>query len=157
MTIGQLYQWANAHDVSLEAVQSLLHVMGLEGHLSIAEGATSEAGATQRLRMAVAQQGGLLWRNNVGAMKDDNGRVVRYGLANESKQMNRQVKSSDLIGITPTVVTPGMVGHTLGVFTAVEMKAPGWCYSGTDREQAQKKFHELVISRGGIGRFSCGD
>ena len=105
---------------------------------------------------------GQLWRNNVGAYVDDYDRHVRYGLANESVAENREIKSSDLIGITPTLITPAMVGYYLGVFTAYELKPSGWVMptpiagrafkdqpEATRRALAQAKFHDIV-------RQSCG-
>jgi hypothetical protein len=78
----------------------------------------------------------------VGAAVDARGNHVRFGLANDSKEMNDRIKSSDLIGI-------GRDGR----FIAREVKAPGWRYTGTDREQAQLKFIELIIGMGGDACF----
>lgn len=113
----------------------------------------SEAALQAKLRLEAAQRGAALWRNNSGACLDQNGRMIRYGLGNDSKKLNNVWKSADLIGITPTVVTPDMVGQTLGVFTAIEVKAPGWKFTGSDREQAQQRFLTDVTGLGGIGRF----
>lgn len=63
-------------------------------------------------------------------------RMVRCGLA---------VGSSDLIGITPVVVTAAMVGRTIGVFTALESKQPG-----ASLEPEQRTFIEAVKRMGGI-------
>lgn len=97
---------------------------------------------------------GHAWRNNSGAGRiiGDDGveRMVRWGLANESAQENAVIKSSDLIGITPTLITPDMVGYWLGVFTAYEVKPPGWRLRPSDkRGLAQQRFHDIV-------RQSCG-
>ncbi len=94
-----------------------------------------------------------LWRNNVGVHMTDRGVPVRYGLCNTSKQLNQVLKSSDLIGITPTVVTQEMVGTTVGIFTSYEIKKPGWKYTGTPRETAQCAWLVLVRSLGGISKF----
>ena len=117
-------------------------------------GAGASAGERQVLdaaRVEAARSGGRLWRNNVGVAVDARGRVVRYGLCNDSKALNTQVKSSDLIGIQP--VTIG--GVTVGQFVAREVKRPGWRYTGTPREVAQLNFLQLITALGGDGRFVC--
>lgn len=107
------------------------------------------------IRLDAANRGIELWRNNVGVLKDINGRPVRYGLCNDSKQLNQAIKSSDLIGITPVVITPDMVGFCLGVFTAIECKKSDWSYSENDeRAVAQKKFHDIVRNAGGMAGFA---
>lgn len=55
----------------------------------------------------------VMFRNNVGAMKNHKGQWVRYGLVKGS---------SDLIGWTPVVITTEMVGQTVAVFSAIEVK-----------------------------------
>ena len=113
-----------------------------------------ESAVQQRVRLELARAGALVWRNNVGACEDRTGRIIRYGLCNESAQMNRSLASSDLIGVMPMTITPDMVGKTIGVFTAVECKHSDWhLTSGDQRAQAQKRFIDLVRSVGGIGGF----
>lgn len=99
---------------------------------------------------------GPLWRNNNGAMQDATGRWVRYGLCNESAQINARIKSSDLIGITPVTAFLASSGRweTLGVFTALEIKPSGWRLStGDERANAQAKFHGIVRDVGGFAGF----
>jgi hypothetical protein len=139
----------------MRALSELQEMMGILPHCNDND-ASTEAGASQRMRLEVAQAGGVMWRNNVGAMQDETGRWVRYGLANESQQMNRHIKSSDLIGIIPVRIEPHMVGTVIGQFIAREMKKPGWQYGGTPREVAQLKFIDLVLSKGGDASFSTG-
>ena len=67
--------------------------------------------------------------------------------------MNQKIKSSDLIGITSVVVTESMLGQTVGIFTAIECKAPGRQYTGNAHEEAQRKFGEIIMSHGGIFQF----
>lgn len=97
-----------------------------------------------------------LLRNNSGACMDETGRLVRYGLGNISKQHTERVKSSDLIGITSIIVTPEMVGQTLGIFTAVEVKREDWKLDKklNKKEQAQFNFIQWVKSMGGFAGFS---
>lgn len=113
-----------------------------------------EAAVQSHTRLELARAGALVWRNNVGACEDITGRVIRYGLCNDSAQMNRSLKSSDLVGIMPVTITPEMVGKTVGIFTAIECKSSDWHMTPSDhRAQAQQRFIDLVRSVGGIGAF----
>lgn len=114
----------------------------------------SEAQVQQDLRLLAAQHGGSLWRNNMGACRDDTGRMIRYGLGNDSKKLNEVWKSSDLIGITPVTVMPHHIGQRLGIFTAVEVKHPTWRGPSNARELAQRNFILDVTRMGGIGIFA---
>jgi len=113
---------------------------------------TAEAVVQQAIRLEASRRGMRLWRNNNGACVDNTGRMVRYGLGNDSSKVNSHIKSSDLIGITPVQVA----GRTLGIFTAIEVKRGGWKYKGTAREKAQLAWLELVTAMGGIGKFAAG-
>jgi hypothetical protein len=81
---------------------------------------------------------------------------VRYGLFNESPQVNKLVKSSDLIGWRTLHVTPAMVGTYVAQFFARECKEPAWQYSGTEREVAQLAFINMVLAAGGDAAFTTG-
>jgi hypothetical protein len=116
----------------------------------------NEKTVSNKIRLIASKNNAVLWRNNVGCFNSEKG-YVRYGLANESKKMNSSFKSSDLIGITAIEITPDMVGQTVGVFTAVEVKKKGWEYKGTAREKAQLAFLNYVRKLGGIGIFSDGE
>ena len=85
-----------------------------------------------------------LMRNNSGAVTTEDGRHVRFGLGNDSKRVNKNFKSSDLIGIC---------GDD-GKLVAIECKKPGWKYKGDERERAQKNFIDFVLSRKGKAGFS---
>lgn len=120
---------------------------------------TSETVVQQKTRLEHCKiTGAQIWRNNSGAGRivDDSGkeRMIRWGLANDSAQLNAQIKSSDLIGITPTLITPEMVGYHLGVFTAFECKPSGWHLTpGDKRGNAQAAFHDLVRAACGYAGF----
>ena len=116
----------------------------------------NEAQIQAEIRLAASGLGWLLWRNNVGACVDAQGRHIRYGLCNESQRVNRSIKSSDLIGIRPVTITADMVGHVIGQLAAIEVKREGWKYSGSAREQAQTRFIELVRRHGGYAKICAG-
>ena len=118
---------------------------------------TPEQSATHDLRLAASKAGVRLWRNSNGAGYLQDGSFVRWGLANETAQMNAKIKSSDLIGIRPVLITPAHVGQTLGVFVSREVKARGWRYHASDRERAQKAWLDLITSLGGDAAFSTGE
>jgi hypothetical protein len=114
-----------------------------------------EAAIQQRVRLRAAEMGTPLLRNNSGAVTTDDGRHIRFGLGNDSPEINKRFKSSDLIGIWPVVIMPEHVGRTLGLFFAVECKAPGWNYRETDEHAAaQARFGQWVTNHGGIFRFA---
>lgn len=140
-----LHQWANKHNIPKAALYELLALMGAVSTMPETSTALagSEADLQFRIRAVASRKGIRLWRNNKGVAQSGNGRVVRYGLCNDSAAMDKIIKSSDLIGIKPN-----------GQFICREVKAPGWRYTGTEREQAQLKFIELVLSMGGDAAFT---
>jgi hypothetical protein len=113
----------------------------------------SEAAVQTDVRLELSRRGVRVWRNNVGVLQDKDGRYIRFGLANDSRKVNENFKSSDLIGITPVTITPDMVGQTIGVFTSYEIKHEGWKFTQSGRHKAQAAWLMLVNSLGGIGRF----
>lgn len=118
----------------------------------------SEAAVQTEIMVRASELGMRLWRNNVGACVDANGNHLRYGLANSSKQMNASLKSSDLIGIKPVLITEDMVGTVIGQFCSVEVKREGWKRSMKNtRENAQAKWIALITSLGGSAKFSTGE
>ena len=106
--------------------------------------------------MEASTKGLRLWRNNVGAGYDESGNFMRWGLANDSKQVNSVLKSSDLIGIRPIVIQSHMMGLIVGQFVAREIKHGDWKWTGSEREKAQRNFINLVNSLGGDARFAYG-
>lgn len=154
-----VYEWAARHSISGAALFELKAIFGTvstEVRQELVE-SKSERYTQSKVRLAAAEAGWLLCRNNVGVLEDKRGVPVRYGLANESKQMNEEVKSGDLIGARPVIILPHMVGHTIGQFVSREMKPEDWTYTGTDHERAQLKWIELCTSVGADAKFSTGD
>lgn len=153
-----LTQWAARHGVSQAALAELRVMMGVDTDpAKCTAKAGSEAAVQTAIRLEASRLGVRLWRNNVGACKDESGRIIRYGLCNDSAQLNKRIKSSDLIGVRPVVITSDMVGHTIGQFVAREVKRPGWKYAGTEREKAQLAFIELLLSLGADAAFASGE
>ncbi len=114
-----------------------------------------EAAVASHIRLDAPHHNCELWRNNCGVLPDENGRWIRYGLANETPSMGKQIKSSDFIGITQIVITPDMVGQTVGVFTAIETKPSHWKFlQSCKRSLAQKVFHDIVKKSGGFAGFA---
>ena len=107
-------------------------------------------------RLEIAKLGGKAYRNNSGAYDPVHppSPGTRWGIGNDSHKINKVRKSSDLICILPVVITPAMVGHTLGVFMADEVKREGWHYTNSPEEVAQQSFLDIINSTGGIGFFS---
>lgn len=150
-----LSEWARRWQIPQQAIEELRAGMGLCEQIPELVG-QSEAAAQQRIKLQAPQHGARLWRNNNGATFDQTGRMIRYGLANDTKALSEKIKSSDLIGITPYTILPIDVGAIIGIFTSIEVKKPGWKYTGTPREQAQLAWVNLIISLGGRGQFATG-
>lgn len=119
----------------------------------------SEKTLLDRIILALSPKGARIFRQNVGTgwsgkaekiatrrpvmcnpgdVVVRNARLLRAGLC---------VGSSDLIGWMPVQVTPAMVGQTVAVFTAIEVK--------TENVRAtpdQVRFVNAVAACGGISR-----
>ncbi|MFM7550461.1 MAG: VRR-NUC domain-containing protein, partial [Cyanobacteriota bacterium] len=96
----------------------------------------SEHEIQQRIRLACGRGAVRLWRNNTGALVDQQGRFVRFGLCKGS---------NDLIGLRSLEVTPELVGQRLAQFVALEIKAA----TGVLRPE-QRAFLQLVQELGGV-------
>jgi hypothetical protein len=88
------------------------------------------------IQLEASRAGARLFRNHVGTYQLKDGRWLSSGLA---------VGSSDLIGWLPLRVTHDMVGSTLAVFLAVEVKVPG-----NTATTEQQLFIDAVRRHGGI-------
>jgi hypothetical protein len=155
--VTNLNQWALKWQIPFDAVEDLRRQFGIATDTPQLHGDESEAAIQTRVRLEAAKKNIILWRNNVGVLTNKNGVPIRYGLANDSKQLNKKIKSSDLIGIRRILITQKHVGSFLGQFIAREIKKGSWTYANTKKEQAQLKFIELVNSFDGDGCFTIGE
>lgn len=152
-------EWAKRHGVSVLALDELRAIFGLSdcGIGDSSAHATGESRTQSEVRLEAARKGVKLFRNNVGVLMNERGVPIRFGLANDSKQLNAKIKSADLIGWRPVLITPSHVGYTVAQFVSRECKHPGWKYSGTDREIAQLNWAQLVTAGGGDATFCTGE
>jgi len=109
-----------------------------------------ESNVQKLIMLALSEAGCTVWRNNVakawvgdkmiwqanGNLTIVNPRVLHAGLCRGS---------ADLIGIAPVLITEQMVGSTVGVFLAPEIKA---CKGRASSEQDD--FMDHVRMNGGI-------
>lgn len=154
--LDTLGEWARKHGVSSAALYELrCTLVGAPDPIEPMPG-ESEAAVQSRVRVDASRAGMRLYRNNIGAGKLDNGSFVRWGLANDSAAINSRVKSGDLIGIKPVLITDDMVGLTIGQFVSRECKHAGWRYADTERERAQLRWIEIVAGLGGDAAFTVG-
>ncbi len=106
----------------------------------------------RNIQLAISKTAMRLFRNNVGSAWL--GRVINHSphqvvVANPQRvTYGLCTGSADLIGWTPVVITQEMVGATVAVFTAQEVKMPG---ARLRKEQAA--FGAAVENAGGI--FAC--
>lgn len=96
------------------------------------------------LRVTASKVKARLFRNNIGGYKTEDGRYIKYGLCHPG--------GSDLVGFTEVVITREMLGRTIAVFTAIEVKgAQGRVH------EAQEKFIDAVQAAGGIAAIVTGE
>ena len=97
----------------------------------------SEREIQQQIRLSTSKHKCRLFRNQVGHYTLSDGRHLTSGLC---------VGSSDLIGWTELEITPDMLGQTVAIFTAVEVK------TATGRiTKEQSQFISAVNKAGGFG------
>lgn len=154
-----IIQWAIRHHVSQQALAELSLIFGLDGAGTVAEAdrGKDEAFVQSLVRLEASRKGVKLWRNNVGVLKNERGTPVRYGLANDSPQLNKVIKSGDLIGWRPLLIASGHVGMTIAQFVSRECKRPNWRYTGNDHEQAQLRWAQAIAKDGGDAGFCNGE
>lgn len=95
----------------------------------------NETTILQRIRLTASKVPGVrLFRNNVGGLKDQQGRFVTFGL---------HPGSADLIGWKSITVTPDMVGRKVAVFVSIE------CKTETGKVRPDQQHWQLVIQEAG--------
>lgn len=147
-----LYDWAVRHGVSEQAIAELISA---SCHTPDAESTPrSEAYVQSIVRVEAAAHGVHLWRNNVGGGVLESGSFVRWGLANDSEQLNKRLKSSDLIGWRSVRAIDGKV---IAQLVCRECKPAGWVWGATPREQAQLAWINIVNAAGGDACFVTGE
>lgn len=117
----------------------------------------SESRTLQLIRLAVSRTNARLFRNNVAKGWIGEHKLFRRAKTVEVKPGDVLIRrarrlhsglcvgSSDLIGWTPTEITADMVGRTLAVFTAIEVKSA----TGSATKE-QENFIERVRAVGGV-------
>lgn len=96
-----------------------------------------ESNIQNAISLALSDAGVMPFRNNIGMYRSEQGHYIRYGVGGKG--------GSDLICITPVAVTADMVGQTVGVFTALEIKTK------TGKPSAEQlAFQSAVRRMGGI-------
>lgn len=154
-------QWRLMHPAAAADLEQMHNAV--KHHAAPEAAGKTETFSQQAARFSVSKQGAFSWRNNVGATPAKCKKCqapqqpVRYGLSNDSKALNEKFKSSDLILLIPRLITPAMVGTTIGQFGAIETKRPGWKFSGKGQEPGQANWLGLVNRYGGFATFSTGD
>ncbi len=154
-----IIQWAIRNGIHSRALDELRAIFSMNGESRppVISPDHSEAYVQSVVRLEAAQKGLKLWRNNVGVLKNEIGTPVRYGLGNDSPELNRRIKSGDLIGWRPIFIEQRHLGTTIAQFVSRECKQPGWRYSGNEREQAQLKWAEVITAEGGDAGFCTGE
>jgi hypothetical protein len=158
-------EWARQYPQAADALAGV--IVAAEGTPTGGDG-KSEAWSQQRARLDIAKYsaGGvhaMSWRNNVGATPakckhcGEKSQPVRFGLANDSPKMNEKIKSSDLILAIPRIIKPQDVGSLIAQFGSVEVKRPGWKFTGKGREVGQATWLALVARLGGYAKFTTGE
>lgn len=151
-----LTTWAKRWGIPNDAVRDLQRLYGTVAPNIPAPPSEelSEEGVLSRVKLEASNKRCRVWRNNVGAGRIEDGRFLRWGLANDYAGLNTVIKSGDLIGLRPVLITNEHVGAVIGQFISREIKAANWHYTGTGREPAQLAWIELINSMGGDACFA---
>lgn len=162
-----LAEWAARWAVPAQALAELAQCSIVEPDPDNIVGGKTEAYVQSAIRGVEAPAKGVfLWRNNVGAgtiyqerdlcdtcRQQQRKRPVRWGLANDSTRVNKVIKSADLIGLRPIIISAEMVGQRIAQFVSRECKREDWSYTGTEEEQAQLAWATIINDNGGDAKI----
>lgn len=122
---------------------------------------TPEGKASLKVLLGANRRGCRLYRNNSGVAYDQFNRPVFFGLGNEGKKSDDDLRTPDYVGFHKLTITPEMVGKTVPIFTAIDAKKLGFVckeyYSKGSREYGQKLFFDIVEQAGGIAGFASSE
>lgn len=93
-----------------------------------------------KIRMAISVNcpQATLFRNHCGALKDQRGKMLKFGLS---------PGSPDLVGWQSVTITADMLGQQLAIFVGIEIKMPG----EKPRQEQQHWLNTLSIAGGIAG------
>ena len=96
----------------------------------------AETNIQNRIMLELSAQGAMVWRNQTGKFRsmNDPNRIVSVG----------QIGSADILACVPTLITLEMVGKTVGLCVAVEVKTE----TGKQRPD-QKSWQDAFEKHGG--------
>lgn len=111
-----------------------------------------ESDIQSQIQIALSQAGFYNLRVNSGQFWG--GEVLSHDgqmllLKHPTKIMGAVAGTSDIIGCVPVVITPDMVGQTVAIFAACEVKRPG-----ERPEKHQERYLALMRSRGAIAGWA---
>jgi len=119
----------------------------------------TESDLMKTIQLRASENGSRLFRNNTGkAWMGKCIKITHSGVAKVEPgdvvvkfarfvEFGLSVGGGDLVGITPIIITPEMVGRTFGQFTNIECKDPEG--KGVIKEE-QQNFHEQMLNLGAI-------
>lgn len=154
-----LYDWFNRHDVSDAARAEFVQLFGFTPETPVELNGKNEAYVQSTVRLAAPTAAMTLFRNNVGALKDERGVPLRFGLGNDTAQLNKVFKTGDLVGFQSgwfrdyETLEPVKVA----VFAMAECKKAGWRHCPTNQHEiSQLRAINMVNTAGGIACFTTG-
>lgn len=156
-----LSDWARRHAVGPQAMFELYELMGFTPEVPEVCKGKDESYVQSFLRLQGPPLGYNLARNNRGALPNEKGVPIRFGLWNDTAALDKVCKSGDLIGYQSGWFRDYETAEPVkvAVFSMVECKRATWRGFNPDdpREAAQQRCISMVLTAGGIATFSTGE